>query len=92
VRGRSERKLVGTGGTEGTRLYDADGKLTTDPARAVRGEIVEHDEHGESRRTWFLIEWLEIKWLPVSEPAFLLWVLTLFIAVWVVVALWLRVF
>jgi hypothetical protein len=92
VRGRTERKLVGTGGTVERRLYDADGKLTTDPARAVRGEIVEHDEHGESRRTWFLIEWLEIKWLPVSEPAFLLWVLTLFIAVWVVVALWLRVF
>jgi hypothetical protein len=75
------------------RLYDADGNVTTDPARAVRGEVVERDGSGErGRRTWFLIEPVEIKWLPISESAFLLWVLLLFVCVWVVVAALLRFF
>ena len=41
------------------------------------------------RRFWFRIEQVEISWLPVSEAAFLLWVLVLLVAVWcgIVVAL-----
>jgi hypothetical protein len=31
---------------------------------------------------WVRIEQVEISWLPVSESAFLLWVLVLLIAVW----------
>ena len=84
---RDEKKV------EQAWMYDADGRLTTDPAQAVRGEVVELDEHHQiSQRSWFRIEWIEIKWLPVSEPAFLLWVLAGFVAAWVVVAIWLRVF
>jgi hypothetical protein len=33
-------------------------------------------------RFWFRVEEVEIRWLPVSESAFLLWVLVLLIAVW----------
>jgi len=80
-------------GAERPRLYDAQGRLTTDPARAVRGEVVELDQHRQiARRTWFRIEWIEFKWLPVSEPAFLLWVLVLFVGVWIVAAIWLQLF
>jgi hypothetical protein len=43
--------------------------------------------NGEARtrsvmRVWFRIEEVEISWLPVSESAFLLWVLALLLAVW----------
>jgi hypothetical protein len=34
------------------------------------------------RYVWVRIEQLEISWLPVSESAFLLWVLVLLLAVW----------
>jgi hypothetical protein len=34
------------------------------------------------RTVWFRIEQVEIRWLPVSESAFLLWVLVLLLAVW----------
>ena len=70
------------------RLLDARGELTTDPAQAVSGEIVEAGADGErTRRTWFLIEEVELKWLPISESAFLLWVLALFVCAWVIVAI-----
>jgi hypothetical protein len=39
----------------------------------------------EARRVkyvWVRIEQVEISWLPVSESAFLLWVLVLLLAVW----------
>jgi hypothetical protein len=62
---------------------DADGKPTDDPARAVRGELVDHDADAKPvRKTWFRFEEVEIKWLPVSESAFLLWVLVLLLVVW----------
>jgi hypothetical protein len=35
-----------------------------------------------ARRTWFRIEQVEIRWLPVGEAAFLLWVLVLLVAAW----------
>ena len=98
MRRRSENGPRGTAvtRTEGrteTRLYDADGRLTSDPARAVSGEVVELDAQLRvAHRSWFRIQWMEFRWLQVSEPAFLLWVLALFVAAWVVVSLWLEVF
>jgi hypothetical protein len=70
----------------GATYLDAEGNRTKDPARAVRGEVFEHDaERGRRRRTWFFIEEVEIKWLPVSESAFLLWVLVLLLALWLLI-------
>ena len=67
---------------------DADGNRTDDPALAVRGEVVEYDEKGRpAKRTWFLLDEVEIEWLPVSEPAFLLWVFAFLLAIWVVIGI-----
>lgn len=64
-------------------LVDADGKPTEDPRRAVRGEFVEYDPKSrKARRTWFRLEQVEVKWLPVGEAAFLLWVLALLLIAW----------
>ncbi|HET9323351.1 MAG TPA: hypothetical protein VFO03_05685 [Gaiellaceae bacterium] len=35
-----------------------------------------------TRPAWFRIEQVEISWLPVSEAAFLIWVLVLLLAAW----------
>ena len=65
---------------------DADGAVVTDPARAVRGEIIEGEGSGNPRRRiWFRIEEVELEWLPVPESAFLLWVLAFLAAVWLVI-------
>ena len=67
---------------------DAEGFPTDDPAAAVRGEITEFDAHGRPRRrTRFFLDDEALPWLPVSEPAFLLWVLAALIVVWLVVGL-----
>jgi hypothetical protein len=67
---------------------DAEGHATDDPAAAVQGEIVDYDEHGvPATRTRFFLTERELPWLPVSEPAFLLWVLVVLMAVWVVIGL-----
>jgi hypothetical protein len=72
----------------GTAYFDAEGNRTDDPAQAVRGEILEHDaEEGRTRRTWFFLEEVEIKWLPVNESAFLLWVLLGLAVVWVAIGI-----
>jgi hypothetical protein len=64
-------------------LLDADGKPTDDLRRAVHGEFVEYDPKSRTaRRTWFRLEQVEIKWLPVGEAAFLLWVLGLLLVTW----------
>jgi hypothetical protein len=77
----------------GRSLLDADGKPTNDPRRAVSGEYVEYDRRSKlARRTWFRLEQVEIKWLPVSEPAFLLWVLALLLIVWLAIGVALGVF
>jgi hypothetical protein len=39
------------------------------------------------RRIWFRVEVAQLRWLPVSETAFLLWVLAALVLVWLVVAL-----
>jgi hypothetical protein len=68
--------------------FDAEGNRTDDPAQAVRGEVVEHDtKAGRTRRTWFRIQEVEIKWLPVSESAFLLWVLLALLVTWLLIGL-----
>lgn len=70
---------------------DAEGRETQDPAAAVRGEIVEYDAHGRSRgRTRFFLAEREIRWLPIGEAAFLIWVLAGLIAVWLIVGLVLK--
>jgi hypothetical protein len=72
----------------GPVYFDAEGNRTEDPAQAVRGEVVERDpKAGRTRRTWFVVEEVEIKWLPVSESAFLLWVLLALMLIWVLVGL-----
>ena len=38
------------------------------------------------RRIWFHVEDVKLAWLPVSETAFLLWVLAGLVFVWLVVA------
>jgi hypothetical protein len=72
------------------RLVDAGGNTISDPERAVSGEIREHE--GRTRRTWFLMKEVELHWLPVSESAFLLWVLVALVVAWVGVAVALRFF
>jgi hypothetical protein len=57
---------------------------------AARGEVVERPD--ARRRFWFHVQDVELKWLPVSETAFLLWVLAGLVLVWLVVALALLVF
>jgi hypothetical protein len=83
----------GFGWTEGRRriMYlDADGRPTDDSARAVRGEVIEYDAHGRpARRARFFLDRSELPWLPVSEPAFLLWVLAALFVVWLAIGLFL---
>lgn len=72
-----------SGATSAGFYIDAEGQRTNDPGTAVRGEILEYDGEDHPKRTWFFLQELEIKWLPMSEAAFLLWVLVLLFAVWV---------
>ena len=72
---------------------DEDGNPVDNPAAAVGGEIVEHgDENRPGRRFWFRVVEVELPGLRISETAFLLWVLALLVVVWLVVALFLRLF
>jgi hypothetical protein len=68
---------------QATFYVDAEGKPTEEASRAVRGEFVEYDATSkQARRAWFRLEQAEIKWLPVGEAAFLLWVLAVLLVVW----------
>ncbi len=70
------------------KYTDAEGLPTDDPAAAVHGEMVEYDAGGKvRRRTRFFLSEKEIPWLPVSEAAFLLWVLAALVLIWAVIAL-----
>jgi hypothetical protein len=73
-------------------LYrDGGGQPTSDPAEAVSGEIVQYDVHGRAaRRTRFFLQREDLPWLPVSEPAFLLWVLVSLAVVWVGIGIFLE--
>ena len=69
---------------------DADGRPTNDSAKAVQGEVLEYGAHLEpARRTTFFLSRSELPWLPVSEPAFLLWVLALLFMVWLAIGVFL---
>jgi hypothetical protein len=70
---------------------DREGRPSDDPASAVAGEVVHYDAHGQPlRRTRFFLREDALPWLPVSEPALLLWVLVALIVVWLAVGLVLR--
>jgi hypothetical protein len=71
---------------------DAKGRPTDDPAQAVTGEVAEYDVHDRPlRRTRFFLDRSELPWLPVSEAAFLLWVLATLVLAWAGIAVVLRV-
>ena len=75
-----------------TALVDAEGRPTDHPELAVGGEIAEYDPHGRlRRRTRFFLTERELPWLPVSEPAFLLWVLVALMVMWLAIGLVLRI-
>ena len=44
-------------------------------------------ENRAGRRIWFHVEDVELKWLPISEAAFLLWVLVGLVLVWLAIAI-----
>lgn len=70
--------------------FDSEGRPTDDSAEAVRGEVLEYDAHDRpARRTSFFLDRGELPWLPVSEPAFLLWVLAALFVVWLGIGLFL---
>jgi hypothetical protein len=74
----------------GIVYVDAEGQPTDDAAKAMRGEVVEYDAHGRpARRTRFFLDRSELPWLPVSEPAFLLWVFAGLFVVWLAIGLFL---
>jgi hypothetical protein len=80
---RSERK-------RSVSYRDAAGRPTDNPAEAVEGEVIEYGAHRQPvRRARFFLSRSELPWLPVSEPAFLLWVLALLFIVWVAIGLFL---
>ena len=88
--GRAERQQATPppGPLRAVAYTDAEGHATDDPAVAVQGEIVDYDAHGAPvRRTRFFFSERGLPWLPVSEPAFLLWVLVILMALWVVIGL-----
>jgi len=67
-------------------LLDKHGRRTEDPARAVRGEIFDVDAaSGRVHRVWFFTSQAELRWLPVSESAFLLWVLAALLVAWLTI-------
>jgi hypothetical protein len=84
--GSRESGLPAPAGARAVRFTDADGLPTEDPAAAVRGEMVEYDAGGDvRRRTRFFLSEKEIPWLPVSEAAFLAWVLAALVLIWAVI-------
>jgi hypothetical protein len=85
-RGSRESALPAPDGARAVHFTDADGSPTDDPAAAVRGEMVEYDAGGDVRkRTRFFLREEEIPWLPVSEAAFLAWILAALVLVWAVI-------
>ena len=85
--GDQQPRRAGAGPFPRVVYTDAEGRATDDPAAAVHGENVELDPHGEARRTRFFLAERDIPWLPVSEPAFLIWVLVALMVTWLVIGL-----
>ena len=85
------RKRDTSRGDKTVVYVDAAGKRTDDPAQAVSGEVAEYVDHDHRlRRTKFFLDRSELPWLPVSEGAFLLWVLAVLIVVWASIGIVLR--
>jgi hypothetical protein len=62
----------------------------TTQRRPCEVSVVEYDAHGRpTRRTRFFLDRSELPWLPVSEPAFLLWVFAGLFVVWLAIGLFL---
>lgn len=79
-------ELPETGRRRKVTYLDSQGRPTARAAQAVEGEIVEYDAHGEpARRTKFFLDRADLPWLPVGEPAFLLWVLVGLFIVWLAI-------
>jgi hypothetical protein len=77
--------------TSTTLLLDAEGRPTDDPALAVRGETIEYDAQGRPiGKTSFFLQEGELRWLPIGELPFLLWVLAIFVVIWFAIAIVLR--
>lgn len=72
--------------TEQHGVHDADGD---DFASAGTGEVSEPSQPS-FRRVRIFLEPQNLPWLPVSEPAFLLWVLAALVMIWVAIAVALR--
>jgi hypothetical protein len=67
-------------------FVDHEGHPTDSPAAAISAQALEYDSRSRPvRRTRFFMAERELPWLPVSEPAFLLWVLALFVVVWLLI-------
>jgi hypothetical protein len=73
-----------------SRFRDHEAEGSDNPAAAVHGPVVEYDSQGRPvRRARVFLAERELPWLPVSEPAFLLWVLAAFVVVWLFIGLFL---
>jgi len=72
--------------TEQHGVHDAD---VDDFASGGTGEVSEPAQP-TSRRVRIFLEPQNLPWLPVSEPAFLLWVLAALVMIWVAIAVALR--
>ena len=87
-RGSREPALPAPAAARAVSFTDADGSPTDDPAAAVRGDMVESDAGGDvRRRTRFFLSEEEIPWLPISEAAFLAWVLAALVLIWAAIGL-----
>ena len=85
------RTMARVPGRKESFYVDREGRRTEDPVQAVSGEVAEHDDHGRLlRRTRFFLGRSELPWLPVSEAAFLLWVLVALVFVWACIGVVLR--
>ena len=87
--GPVDDEIPGRPPAHGVVYTDALGHPTTEPGAAVSAEITEYDGHGRPHRLtrFFLLDEKSLPWLPVSEGAFLLWVLVALIVGWLLVGL-----
>jgi hypothetical protein len=73
------------------RYSGHEAEASDNPAAAVSVPVAEYDSRGRPvRRTRFFLAERELPWLPVSEPAFLLWVLAVFVVVWLFIGVFLK--
>jgi hypothetical protein len=88
-----DRVQSGGGGSHRATPYiDPQGRLTGDPGMLVGPEVVERDGHGQPPRprTPYFLDESRVP-LPVSEAAFLLWVLVALVVVWLAIGVFLRI-